>query len=57
MNRLSELMLVPGFIPGVQFPDLFDPSWRKEAAAKISRLVPAASRDSRIIGYVLSHPL
>jgi hypothetical protein len=57
MNRLGELMLVPGFIPGVQFPDLFDPAWRKEAAAKISRLVPAMSRDRRIIGYVLSHPL
>ena len=57
MNGFGELMLVPGFIPGPQFPDLFDPAWRAEAAAKIARLVPTMSRDSRMIGYVLSHPL
>jgi hypothetical protein len=57
MNNFGELMLVPGFIPGPQFPDLFDPSWRAEAAAKIARLVPEMSRDPRMIGYVLSHPL
>jgi hypothetical protein len=57
MNKLGELLLVPGFINGPQFPDLFDPTWRAEAVAKIERLVPAMSRDKRIIGYVLSNPL
>jgi hypothetical protein len=57
MNRLVELNLVPGFINGPQFPDLFDPAWRAQAAGNISRLVPPAVRDSRAIGYVLSNPL
>jgi hypothetical protein len=57
MNRLGELNLVPGFINGVRFVDLFDPAWRAEGAARISRVVPAMARDPRIIGYVLSNPL
>ena len=57
MNYLVELTLVPGFINGPQFPDLFDPGWRARAAAGIARLVPPAARDARAIGYVLSYPL
>jgi hypothetical protein len=57
MNYLVELTLVKGFINGPEFPDLFDPSWRVRAMANIARLVRAAIRDPRAIGYVLSYPL
>ena len=57
MNRFAELNLVPGFINGPQFPDVFDPEWRAAAAAKIAGIVPAAAKDARVIGYVLSNPL
>jgi hypothetical protein len=57
MNRLVELTLVPGFINGPEFPDLFDPAWRAAASANIQRLVPPAARDPRALGYVLSYPL
>ena len=54
MNELGELLLVPGYIDGLQFPDLFDPAWRAEAAAKIGRLVPVMSGDKRIIGVYVA---
>src|SRR5262249_35819535 len=54
---VGELGLIPGYIPGPQFPDLFDPAWRARAAERIAQLVPAMSRDPRLIGYSLSAPL
>jgi hypothetical protein len=57
LNQLVELTLVPGFINGPEFPDLFDPAWRAKACANIARLVPPAVHNPRVMGYVLSYPL
>jgi hypothetical protein len=55
---IATLPLLPGFINvGPKGFDPFDPAWRRAAADKIARDLPALASDPRVIGVSLSYPV